>query len=317
MWMRRVWHREGFVQDDEAARRRLERDGDAVRSAEAALRDEPDSRDRHRALVRALSRAGDLERAREVVEAWMARDRLDPEALTYFSDLLGRQGDAESALRELSGVVDLQPDNVRLQRRLAKAFERSGDVRRACSHRVALAEIQKTDARAVGAALRCERVLGEREAAERLLSLMPDEASRARAERAADSARGERVRDDLLVNATWRADEDLDLSLITPQGTRLSWMGGRTNVVGDDAARRGEERIGLRRAGRGTYYIEISRRDGSVADRIDGTVTIRVLGQRRSLPFTLTGARTTVGLVRVAGRWRMERVNGGPSGLRR
>jgi len=313
MWMRRVWHREGFVEDVEGARRRLSRDGDSVVQAEAALREEPDSRDRHRTLVRALSRAGELDRAREVVESWMERDRLDPEALTYFSDLLGRQGDADSALRELSGIVDLEPDNVRLQERLANAFERSGDVRRACSHRIAIAEIQKTDSDAVGAALRCERVLGAREGAERLLSLLPDSQSRDRAEQAAQRESRERVRGDLMLNASWRADEDLDLSVITPQGTRLSWMGGRTTVVGDSASRRGEERLGLRRAGRGSYYIEISRRDGDDRERIDGTVRVVVLGERQTLPFTLTGERTTVGVVRVAGRWRMERV-GGPGG---
>jgi len=316
MWMRRVWHREGFIEDANAARRRLERDGDSVARAETALREEPNSRDRHRALVRALSRAGELERAREVVESWMERDRLDAEALTYFSDLLGRQGDADSALRELSGIVDLEPDNVRLQERLAKAFERSGDERRACSHRVAIAEIQKSDPDSIGAALRCERVLGERDGAERLLALLPNESSRRRAEERSRREPRERVRGDLILRASWRGEEDLDLSVITPQGTRLSWMGGRRSVVGDDAAREGEERIGLRRAARGSYYIEISRRSGSDGERIDGDVRVNLLGERRSLPFTLTGERTVVGLVRVAGRWRMERV-GGPGGRRR
>ncbi|NOY93560.1 MAG: VWA domain-containing protein [Deltaproteobacteria bacterium] len=310
MWMRRVWHREGFIEDSSSARRRLRRDEDSVARAETALRQEPNSRDRHRALVRALSRAGELERAREVVESWMERDRLDPEALTYFSDLLGRQGDADSALRELTGVVDLAPDNLRLQERLAKAFERSGDARRACSHRVAIAEIRKGDPDSIGRAVRCERALGERDGAERLLALLPDERSRRRAEERSNRSVNERVRGELMLRASWRGGEDLDLSVITPQGTRLSWMGGRTSVVGDEAAREGEERLGLRRAARGSYYIEISRRDGDAGERIEGEVRINLLGERRSLPFTLTGARTVVGLVRVAGRWRMQRVGG-------
>jgi len=314
MWMRRVWHREGFVEDAGSASRRLARDGDSVAQAEADLREEPNSRDRHRALVRALSRAGELERAREVVESWMERDRLDPEALTYFSDLLGREGDADSALRELSGIVDLEPDNVQLQERLAKAFERAGNERRACSHRVAIAEIQKTDPASTGAAVRCERVLGERDGAERLLSLLPDDSSRVRAQQQASVAHDERVRGDLVLHANWRADEDLDLSLVTPQGTRISWMGGRTSVVGDDAGRQGEERLGLTRAARGSYYIEISRRNADAGERIDGDVQVELLGERRTLPFSLSGARTVVGLVRVAGRWRMERV-GGPGSL--
>ena len=65
----------------------------------------------------------------------------------------------------------------------------------------------------------------------------------------------------MLLEASWTGSADGDLTLVTPQGTRISWMGGRTTVVGDDATRLGRERLGLRRATPGTYYVEVTRAD--------------------------------------------------------
>ena len=152
--MRKIWYREGRIN---TGARSTERDMEAVREAETLLRAQPDSRDRHRSLVRALSRAGELERAEEVARDWIERDRLDPEALTYLSDVVGRQGKRELALRLLSGIVDLEPDNVTLQERMANAFERAGKAERACAHRVALAAIRPGDEDLVANAVRCER----------------------------------------------------------------------------------------------------------------------------------------------------------------
>src|SRR5690606_38663369 len=164
--MRRVYYRAGAVSDEvkipPAWSRKLEQ-------AEAELRAKPDSRDRHRAVVRAASRIGDLDRAEEVVHEWIERDKLDPEALTYLSDVLGRRGDREQALRVLSGIVDLEPDNKLLQERLANAFERAGMTERACAHRVTLAEIDSDDAATVARAVVCERVRKQDWSARRIL----------------------------------------------------------------------------------------------------------------------------------------------------
>ncbi|MEM1417733.1 MAG: hypothetical protein AAGH15_22735, partial [Myxococcota bacterium] len=129
--------------------------------------------------------------------------------------------------------------------------------------------------------------------------------SRIRLSRAADAPDpGERVRGDLIVEGRWSGG-DVDLTLVTPQGTRLSWMGGRTNVVGDDAATSGHERLGLTRAGVGSYVLEVSRVDPASTEPIRGTVRVEALGETRTLPFELQGSRVTVGRIGVVRRWRI------------
>ena len=301
-WMQKVWFREGSVARSSEIR---ERDLTAVSVAEERLRGEPNSRDRHRELVRALSRAGNLVRAEEIARQWMARDRLDVEALTYLSDVVGRQGRRAEALRLLSGTVDLDPDEARVQERLAAAFERAGDSMRACAHRVALAESKLDDADVVATAMRCERGLGRSASADRLLELAPTEA-RTRIASAADrSPTPSRITGELMLDATWTGP-DVDLTLVTPEGTRLSWMGGRTSVVGEDATRRGSERLGLRRATNGSYYLEVVRADDDRSP-VRGSVVVNVLGERQTIPFELVGERAAIGRVDVVRRFRMER----------
>ena len=82
---------------------------------------------------------------------------------------------------------------------------------------------------------------------------------------------------------------DLDVSLITPDGTRVSWMGGRSDVdvarLDLDDARGAGDPHGSAAA---TTSIEISRADGATGT-VRGTLDVSVLGQKRSLPFELTG----------------------------
>ncbi len=297
-WMQRVWVRTGEVLShggpSEAARRRAD-------DAEAALAASPDSRDRHRDAVRYLAEAGRLERAVEVAEAWVARDREDAEALTAKADLIGRLGRRDEALRLLTGTVDLTPDSDTLHRRLAAAFDRAGRPERACAHRIALAEIADDDPAAVADAMRCERALGRGEAASRILYSVREAGVRTRAERlAAEEPRDRAFRGDFTVEADWDGGSDLDLSILTSTGTRLSWMGGRTTVVGEDADDASHERLGLRWTGAGTYEIEISRTDPTDTRTVRGRLRIRVLGQTQTVPFTLDGGRASVARVRVS-----------------
>ena len=326
-WVRRVWFREAHLS---AERDVSPRDRERAVEAEAALRANGDSRDRHRSAVRALSRAGDLVRAEEVARAWVARDRLDVEALTYLADVVGRLGRGDEALRLLSGVTDLQPENAVLQRRLANAFTRSGDDVRSCAHRVALAELEARSVRAgldarearggrrraramrpsesetrVASALRCSRETAEPELTDALLAALPED-SRAFIERTSRGMhREEAVRGEVVVEGRFEGG-DVDLSLITPEGTRLSWMGGRQNVVGSDARGAGRERLGLTRAPAGSYLVEVSRVDATQTGPIEGTVRLEVLGETRTLPFTLTGTHARIGRISVVRRWRIE-----------
>ncbi|NUQ70811.1 MAG: hypothetical protein HUU17_08315 [Chthonomonadales bacterium] len=57
------------------------------------------------------------------------------------------------------------------------------------------------------------------------------------------------------------------------------------------------ESVGVSRAGTGRYVVEIARPDASAASAvpISGRVTVRVLGERRTFPFTLVGQRLVLG----------------------
>lgn len=313
-WMRRVWVR---VASTEAMGEVTSADREEARRALEALKGNEDSRDRHRDAVRKLARAGELERALEIADAWIARDRLDPEALTAKSDLLGRLGHRDEALRLLTGTVDLVPHNEALHERLASAFERANRPERACAHRIALAEIDADDVKALAAAVRCERALGRDEAAERLLSSVRDARVRARAEREARRTPSEsRFGGDFTIEGEWDDDVDLDLSIITPEGTRLSWMGGRTGVRGEEITHEGRERLGLRFTRVGTYYVEVSRVDPNDRRAVRGRLRIRVLGTTRTVPFTLRGERESVARVRVMRQARFVPVDGRWGGRR-
>jgi Mg-chelatase subunit ChlD/tetratricopeptide (TPR) repeat protein len=305
-WMRRVWFKVGSVA---ASTGPTSDEWKAVSDAERALAASPDSRDRHRALVRALSRAGDVRRAEEVASRWLERDALDAEALTHLADAVARQGRRDEAMRLLTGIVDLRPDDEALHERLAKAFERAGLSERACAHRIALAEIRPRDTSAVAYAVRCERALGRGEAANRLLSLVTDGGARARVESLALTApAAERQWGEIVASATWSGTSDVDLCIVTPQGTRLSWMGGRASVFASDATTLGRETLGLRSASVGSYVVEVVRTKPGDAQTVAGRVNVTVLGERRTLPFVLTGERTVLGRVEVRRESRLERV---------
>ncbi len=302
--MRRVWYRTGQVMSYDGVRPAISK---AVAEFEANLAKEPNSRERHRDLVQALSYAGNLDRAYEVASAWLERDRLDPQALGYMADILGRKGERDQAVRLLSGVVDLEPDSAKLHRRLALAYERIGDTRKACSHHIALAEIETDDAKTIAEAVRCERALGREDAAGYLLQAAASDELRSEIEAAAAKpTKQERVRGQLVLDATWGGATDVDLTLVTPTGTRLSWMGGRTTVRGDNAADVGRERLALRRIPRGKYLVEVSRTREGDTTPVNGKVDVRLLGKKRSLPFELAGDRKVIGRIEVRNESRLE-----------
>lgn len=303
-WMHKVWTKEARVVSWQPRSW-----GPALAAAEQALRESPDSRDRHRKLVQLLSRNGDIERAQQIAEQWLERDRLDAEALTALADLLARQGEREEALRWLSGIVDLEPDNKALHERLARAYERLGAADRACSHRIVLAELSPSDFAAVGAALRCDRMTDWQGAADVFLPRLSSEVARRHAQGFALAmpprapAHGE-----VVLDATWNRGDDLDLALISPQGTRISWMGGRKSVFADRVADAGSERLGLGVVSPGSYLVEVSRTNTTELQPVRGRIRLSALGIRQDLPFSLAGRQVVAATLVVERKWHLEPV---------
>jgi ferric-dicitrate binding protein FerR (iron transport regulator)/tetratricopeptide (TPR) repeat protein len=295
--MRRVWTRQAAIGSYDGVSTSLTRE---IANATDALAHSPDSREKHRALVQELSYAGELDRARDIAARWLDRDKLDPQALGYIADLLGRDGQRELALRTLDGLVDLSADQVALHERMVNAYERTGRLAQACGHRIAIASINDKDAKAAGAAARCLRNLGRARDADIVMQALADDPLRAAAEKAALVAPvTPRIAGDLVIDGAWMTPADLDISLITPDGTRVSWMGGRSDVVVGDSTSTTREKLAVKTLRRGAYLIEISRADGATAP-VRGSLDISVLGEHRALPFELTGTHAIVGRVTVS-----------------
>ncbi len=247
--------------------------------------------------MQALSYAGEIDRANALAAKWLDRDRLDPQALGYQADLLGRDGKREQALRLLAGVVDLDADRAAPHERMVQAYEHVGRMSQACSHRIALSAIAPKDGKAAAAAVRCLRALSREADAQIVMHGLADDATRAATDKAlltpdvAPKAGG-----DVVIDARWDGNEDLDISVVTPDGTRVSWMGGRPDVRVTDATSTQKEQLALRSIKRGNYLVEITR-GGMTAGTapVRGTLDIVALGTKKSLPFEITGAHKTVG----------------------
>jgi tetratricopeptide (TPR) repeat protein len=316
-WMQRVWVRRGTV--------RAARDGSlgdlpisvvqGIESAREALRVNPDSRDRHRALYRWLSVAGDLDEATQVADRWITRDPMDLDALARKSDALARAGRRDEAVRTLEAMADARPEDTAVLERLATLHERGGDAGLACAWRVSLAEVRPRDAQHLARALRCMRSTGDGALAQRMLDAA-DVTVREPAERAAfEGAPIEApVRGDLQVSASWYGGEDLDIALIDPQGARISWQGGRAGVTASGATSPSRESLGVSRASTGEWLVEVVRvTPDDVRGRVTrGEVTVNVLGERRTFSFTLDGARTRVARAAVIRESRLVPANHAP-----
>ena len=295
--MRRIWERHAALGTYEGVNASIAK---AVTDANDALVNSPDSREKHRALVQALAYAGELDKAREIAGRWLDRDKLDPQALGYIADLLGRDGKRDLALRTLAGLVDLEPDRAALHERMVNAYERSGRVAQACGHRIALVTLDaKQAAKRAGAAARCLRALGRADDADLVMKSLVDDKARTEAEKLATVAPVEpRIAGDLVITGKWDATNDLDISLIAPDGTRVSWMGGRSDVTVADSTAHDREELSVRRLKKGNYLIEISRGETSSAP-VHGTLDISALGVKKAMPFELAGSHATVGKIAV------------------
>lgn len=297
-WMRRVYYRVGSVAKMDGPGARTIK---AVARAEKALDEEPNSREAHRDLVKMLSVAGELERASDVAAKWLERDRFDPEALIKVADMVARGGDRSRGLRTLSGIADVAPDNAGFHDRLAGAYERADRVTLACAHRIASAEIARDSADRIAAAMRCERALGHGADADWLAARATNDKVKEAAIRAAATDVKERKRRNHIdIEASWLGGADLDISLIAPDGERISWMGGGRGVSAESVMTPNRETLAVRRLSRGGYVVEISRTDPADTRPIEGTLEIKIHGTRRTLPFKLgaTDKRQAVGRVR-------------------
>jgi len=297
--MRRVWDRKGQISTAEHAPRSAS--VTAIADAERALGVEPDRRSNVKKAYSMYALSGDLGRATHLVERWVGKEPLDPDALTARADLAARRGDRELAVRMLGSVVDMRPDDVASQKRLARLYRWSGRVDLGCRHAMAIAELRAADPKLLADALRCARTGNGARWASDALALVDEQTARQATSLAAAAASDDtRLLGDLRVEATWSDDADLDLAILHPDGQRVSWLGAPTRelISARDVLARGREGLALNGAKPGEYAIEIVRSGGS-SGAVRGELTVFAAGETRRIPFTLNGQRLTVALAEI------------------
>jgi hypothetical protein len=198
-------------------------------------------------------------------------------------------------------VVDVRPDDVAGQKRLARLYRWSGRTDLGCRHAMAIAELRSSDARLLADALRCARAGNGARWASDALSLVDEKtAHQAEALAAAPAPDDSRLLGDLRVEATWSDDADLDLALLHPDGQRVSWLGAPTHelISARDVLDHGREGLALNGAKPGEYGVEIVRSSGA-SGPVRGELTVYAAGVTRRIPFTLEGQRMTVALAEI------------------
>jgi tetratricopeptide (TPR) repeat protein len=174
--MRRIWERKGQINTQNLIPRTASIT--AVADAERALAAEPDRRSALKKAYSLYAASADLSRAESLVERWVNKEPLDPDALTARADLAARRGDRELAVRMLGSVVDVRPDDVAGQKRLARLYRWSGRVDLGCRHAMAIAELRQADAKLLADALRCARAGNGARWASDALSLVDEKTAR-------------------------------------------------------------------------------------------------------------------------------------------
>jgi hypothetical protein len=167
----------------------------------------------------------------------------------------------------------------------------------------------KEAAKRAAAAARCLRSLGRSSDADLVMASLVDDKSRTEAEKLATVAPiTPRISGDLIINAKWDQTADLDISLVAPDGSRVSWMGGRNDINVADSTAHDREQLAVKKLRRGNYLVEITRGE-STSTPVRGTLDVSVLGQKLALPFELTGTHATVGRIAVTMTSHLEPVN--------
>ena len=243
------------------------------------LAERPESRDRHRDLVHALSRAGRAAEALELLQRWLEKAPNDDEPLALLAETAARLGQRERALRALGSLLELHPDSAPLLARLARVHQARGATRTACACWISLGQVRR---------------------------------SREAEQRSADCRDGYKPprpgepRGSVVLDGRWQQPADLDLALVSAAGRRLSWLGDRGRPSFADVTRPDRERLAFRWLPPGRYLVEVSRGAAS-GGAVRGRLALRAPGLSRRLRFALASGeqRAYVAELRIHRRTRL------------
>jgi len=139
-----------------------ETDEVAVELLREVVRQSPQSRRAHVALVRGLLMRGRFDAALEAAQSFADLDPDMPLARELLAQAAAATGDGPRAVAALASQLDVDHRSPKQHQLVARAYEMLGDERRACAHWQAAAALRPQSDRARFEALRCRaRVLGE------------------------------------------------------------------------------------------------------------------------------------------------------------
>lgn len=247
------------------------------------------------ALVQALRRAGQVQRALEEAKKWRRHDAYNLLAVRMIGDLHAQLGDRAAALRTWSAVVELLPEDASAHRALASALKQAGEIAAACArlrravalhhydHRLQfeMADCEQRTGDLQSAASRFGRIAGDSEAP----SLVRGPARQRLAQTWGDLRRtslqqGDTVaaqkwqrkrgalrlpgglNADLKVFLSWDTDRsDIDLWVTNPKGERVWYRNKQSKhggaLFGDVTTGYGPEMYSTKRVIPGVYKVQV------------------------------------------------------------
>jgi hypothetical protein len=281
-----------------------------ITAARTALSMAPEARDKVDTLYGLLARRDSLDDAKSMLSTWTSHDPLDFTALSRRSELTARLGDRAEALRVATGALEVASENFVLADALADAATNAGDARLACALRSVHASVRPTDSAATTLWNGClARRSGTSIADAPIVS--------------ATTTPTAPLWGDLKLEATWTSmgdsvgAGDLDLAVVDPRGTRISWL-TPTQLNGvRDATSTSHEAIALKWLSGGSYLVEVTRASmaSGSGTPTSGTISATILGQTHAFPLMMSGPRAVVGRIDVtwASRWVVETSSTDPS----
>lgn len=293
----------------------------------AALSQSPLSRNARRKHLGLLMRLGRTREGLTVADQWLAIERTDPDALRAKGDLQRLTGDLDGAVRTLSGMLDVQPEDAKIAEYLATLLESRGRSGDAYPFRSTLSVLKPRSWELKGErALAAARAGRMDEAAWMVVELcearpdgsihlkpgvklsaplkgkvfhlaaegrLPDESPPSL--QAAESAR-------FSIALTWQGPGDLDLVVTLSPHRALGGENDDYQMLTSSNGLEGERFYGNQTAP-GNYTLSaVCARPAGCAG-ISGQLKVRVRGKSQTLPFTIedTGGRE-LALIRVERR---------------
>jgi FecR protein/Vault protein inter-alpha-trypsin domain/von Willebrand factor type A domain len=302
--MRKVWYRVAKIRRYSGPQAK---DWSELQKAKMKRTENPSSRERTRDLVRAYIKMGQLDKASEVANHWLKKDRLDAGALVALSGIATLRGDVSLSNLYLASALDVDPRNSAAHSRMFNLYRASGDFKMMCAHAITRSYLSSKNWEYAVEAARCDS-----DKTRHFTNLKGWRLKRAEKKVLKATSQGN-MWERLMVDASWEGNQDVDVVVISPKGRILSWQGGAKRTKTRTINGRSSERLSISMEERGKYTIMLVARKGSklAGKSLKGKVKLSSYDSTRIYPFTMESNTLRLSEIKIRSKFRYERVNGG------